>query len=1798
MSQILLEAFNSIPYPTERTEKNGMMDISYTFEDETNHGYRFHFEKRVNYGRNVFVLTLGQKSPNIKMYKRVFGKFHNPLRVIATLIDIVKDNRQKRSDVKGLIIEVPEQAFGAHGRLVDKIIKRELRTELKVQDLELSIEEFEKMGLKGVVATVKPYQFDSVFNGKIMKDILDKRSQGKGFTSDTDVGELQPVVEPIIQGSQSKTTIKTHQIQIDTRYDGVWQNGKSYRVRLLGFPESGDKNKVVGIMAKHNFKFLSASMDSLIFSYSADQSDNLETDISNVVDSINTLSEYDITVGERYVGINHSIDYKDTVEVNFSSPTELSVAKSLLLSSGINLVDASTQTPRRYILKDESGVHTSKSMDEILTPLIGVGRINSERQEDDEDLPTHSQKYVAEARQFLDKAIKNELSQSDYDVTDVAFVEFIEPKSGVTLYKFRLTVKKNGKVLERQYAYVTATYAGDKVKVDRTSVVNWINSAEDKTNGLDSSQYEQTLEFKKASAESDINTVKITVLGPVPYISIERDVKIMGLVSKACREVFEDVEGLDKDGIRNNGGAQIISFVYGTKYEDLKPYIKSLVLNLKNKGVESELVGNKLDQFTFHDEVKYELLTDERYDIRLRFGTDADAKRAYGILKGAVALQYGNDTMRLYGNTISSLRANVTGRQMDAKVARIIELLGQPSVEKTNLGNNDLNDPSSPLEDARIDITVDEGNESGTAHIVFQHPSETERSGIQDAIAAIVKKVIPQARRADGSQVDDMFSMVVKGGYLTWNDKIEEIATALNDEHAEAVFHPPEVPDHIKALGDAINQHNETMTYKTKDGFVFEVNGRKLTFKADVNFNSIMDYVFGWFKSEFDTIDGKRQFVDKTNGDNLTQNFIGVLGKLSIKEAISKKLAEQFDTIISKTHREYDLSTTMYERSIGAPEGQISDYREFKGEVVVNDNGTAFAVFTSNTGPFVKSAREQFGSVDFEVNGNLNTLKVPLDGNFSIKEFDAGLVGKFLKAHDDNYGVLSKRFNPVKVIKPGRVTFQPSKNYASLSLKQDLACYLVGLEKYQQYSKVSSVVGFEDINTIEEFYSLCEVLDNYDFEGNYLKAFRCSKYISDARANGGELKIDKNGKELKVTISDDMIIINLKGMKLPKINTPFWNEGDESALLKTYYMGHKKFNDALAVLDNFLDSELQGSTTDVKDNTIADKTGVVKQDDGKTFHFEHQKGGFKIVTKSSVEQIKAFVDNTLDLSDNGDGSIFVKLSHFSQTVGTKKRVSAALVGNGFTEGEHVATPGSAAAASAKVVKQESPDVFVKWSTVSDSLKPQYFSNKQYKIVEMDIDDIIKRQADDFRVDANSPTNRIGKRVETAKEHISNGLVMDRPVVEIDANGNLQVVDGRHRLAAMKELGIKKAEVFLYEAPKESASDDITILGSKKAPIALKAPKIERVKITSDMYKFTSDGKTLTTARRIKTKGLNSSGWSASEFNSGISLTGYETIVALFNEFKAKYIAWYMENATSVSIPNMDLKQFTTVKADVKAKFNTRSVGLPSQDVDNSKKFTTGGLNVVISGNRVMFTSVNPKESLDNLEMRLKANGIKTQNTDVGRVVVQFKQGLNEYEFFINERTSNFKGLAGGVSHSAANFVFVPSSVANGTAAQEEYVRSNMRRRYVERASLKSFELFIIEMSGGRSAPFSTKDERQTMISAELDMTTQSNVDLIKKALGNGLNESMNEGIKGDLTGVAPKVNKVEKQLLENTMRQMGIYHSAFAYGGSTFTVSMDEGVVDILPTSGNVAYLSKLLGVKLGQDLVQDERGGLRFDIA
>lgn len=177
--QLFLEAFNSEPYFFEKEEKYGAMDIIYTFEDEAGHGFKFHFEKKVALGKYVYVCVLSQKTPGLKTYKRVIGKFSNPMRTVATLLAVVRDIHATRKDVHGIVMSIPEQAFGSYSRLVKKIMTRELRTVLNVEDGEYTPEDFEKMGLVGIVTTVKPRNMNTVYTGPALKEYQDRQEAAK-----------------------------------------------------------------------------------------------------------------------------------------------------------------------------------------------------------------------------------------------------------------------------------------------------------------------------------------------------------------------------------------------------------------------------------------------------------------------------------------------------------------------------------------------------------------------------------------------------------------------------------------------------------------------------------------------------------------------------------------------------------------------------------------------------------------------------------------------------------------------------------------------------------------------------------------------------------------------------------------------------------------------------------------------------------------------------------------------------------------------------------------------------------------------------------------------------------------------------------------------------------------------------------------------------------------------------------------------------------------------------------------------------------------------------------------------------------------------------------------------------------------------------------------------------------------------------------------------------------------------------------------------------------------------------------
>lgn len=194
--QLFLEAFNSEPYFFEKEEKYGAMDIIYTFEDEAGHGFKFHFEKKVALGKHAYVCVLSQKTPGLKTYKRVIGKFSNPMRTVATLLAVVRDIHDTRKDVHGIVMSIPEQAFGSYARLVKKIMTRELRTVLNVEDGEYTPEDFEKMGLVGIVTTVKPRNMNTVYTGPALKEYQERQAAKDGAGVSTPAAVVPDVKAP------------------------------------------------------------------------------------------------------------------------------------------------------------------------------------------------------------------------------------------------------------------------------------------------------------------------------------------------------------------------------------------------------------------------------------------------------------------------------------------------------------------------------------------------------------------------------------------------------------------------------------------------------------------------------------------------------------------------------------------------------------------------------------------------------------------------------------------------------------------------------------------------------------------------------------------------------------------------------------------------------------------------------------------------------------------------------------------------------------------------------------------------------------------------------------------------------------------------------------------------------------------------------------------------------------------------------------------------------------------------------------------------------------------------------------------------------------------------------------------------------------------------------------------------------------------------------------------------------------------------------------------------------------------
>lgn len=162
--QELNEAFNSEPYPVVYSVV-GQVE-RYSFQEDDNKQYKIEILKAptIPLGKDVRTLRIAYKSTgNSYSYRPVIGKFKDPRRVIATILDILnkyKDEGRLGARIKGFAIRLQGSNFGAYAGFVNRIAKQYLRQQFDVkQDAVYDAENDANL----VLINRKGTQFDRVF---------------------------------------------------------------------------------------------------------------------------------------------------------------------------------------------------------------------------------------------------------------------------------------------------------------------------------------------------------------------------------------------------------------------------------------------------------------------------------------------------------------------------------------------------------------------------------------------------------------------------------------------------------------------------------------------------------------------------------------------------------------------------------------------------------------------------------------------------------------------------------------------------------------------------------------------------------------------------------------------------------------------------------------------------------------------------------------------------------------------------------------------------------------------------------------------------------------------------------------------------------------------------------------------------------------------------------------------------------------------------------------------------------------------------------------------------------------------------------------------------------------------------------------------------------------------------------------------------------------------------------------------------------------------------------------------------
>ena len=96
----------------------------------------------------------------------------------------------------------------------------------------------------------------------------------------------------------------------------------------------------------------------------------------------------------------------------------------------------------------------------------------------------------------------------------------------------------------------------------------------------------------------------------------------------------------------------------------------------------------------------------------------------------------------------------------------------------------------------------------------------------------------------------------------------------------------------------------------------------------------------------------------------------------------------------------------------------------------------------------------------------------------------------------------------------------------------------------------------------------------------------------------------------------------------------------------------------------------------------------------------------------------------------------------------------------------------------------------------------YSHRDDFIIVWLKPSEVIKNTDPQMRVDPTDPANHIGNRMHRAINHFNEDGFMDPPIIGFDRYTNTEfkvaVDDGRHRIAALKKMGVNRFPAYIMK----------------------------------------------------------------------------------------------------------------------------------------------------------------------------------------------------------------------------------------------------------------------------------------------------------------------------------------------------------------------------------------------------------------